>query len=317
MGTPASTATITQIADKVACGGATAANTGKLGCLSLFGTPEHILLLRKGTIIPANTVFNITYLTGLIQNGKLIPLVGASAFEDVSAEDTYSTNTSGVKRLNLKGLPEYKVMFEEGHEFYKQLSKLESYKAFDFILGDDEGNWMLVTRSDGTFSGFSGGHTTPERTIRKVAGGDAESKSFLFQFLDRLQFDENYIILHNDELDFVPSEIPLVNGVDMSFTAIPTAADTTLEVNVVLSGDANTAVEGLLVVNFRYMVEGVAEVPSGITEPTPGNYILDAVVALVAGETITLELWDLSASVDVTDLGGTLYRGNTSAVNAT
>ena len=193
---------ITSIANKLPCGGASAANTGKLGCLSLFGTPTHMLALRKGTKILAAADFDIAYLLPLVQAGTIIPLINASAFEDVSGEDTYSTNTSGVKRLNLKGLPEYKLMFEEGHEFYRQIAELEGYKNFDYIIGDEEGNWMLATNSDGTFSGFAAGHSTPELTKRKVAGGDAESKSFLVQFLLRSQWDSNYAILHVDELDF-------------------------------------------------------------------------------------------------------------------
>ena len=114
---------IVNIANKIACGGTDTANTGKLGCLSLFGTPTNALLLRKGTKIPATTTFNVAYLTPLIQQGTIVPLIGASSFEDVSSEDAYSTNASGVKRLNLKGLPEYKLMFEEGHEFYRQMNK--------------------------------------------------------------------------------------------------------------------------------------------------------------------------------------------------
>ena len=307
-------ATIGSIADKVACGGAIGANTGKLGCLSLFGTPEHLLAFKKGTVIPTATVFDIAYLSPLIQKGTVIPIMGASAFEDVSAEDAYSTNSSGVKRLNLKGLVEYKLMFEEGHEFYRELSKLEGYKNFDFVIGDDEGNWMFATKSDGSFRGFTGGHTTPELTKRKSPGGDAEQKSFLVQFLDRLEWDKNYSIVHQSQLDFSPSDVPSVNGANLAFDAVPTASDATLTVSVKLSGDESTAVEGLAIANFTYTVEGATEVPSAIAESTPGVYTL-TVASLVTTETITIDLWDGSLNVDVTDLGGVLYRSEVLATN--
>ena len=108
------------IASKVACGTGTSINTGKLGCLSLFGTPAHLIAMPKGYIIPKETEFNDAFIRPLVQKRILIPIIDSSSFEDVSAEDAYSTNTSGVKRLNLEGLPEYKLMFEEGHEFYRQ-----------------------------------------------------------------------------------------------------------------------------------------------------------------------------------------------------
>tara|TARA_R110002020_G_scaffold232212_2_gene443737 strand:- start:5437 stop:6369 length:933 start_codon:yes stop_codon:yes gene_type:complete len=301
--------TISSIADKVACGGAAAANTGKLGCLSLFGTPEHLLAFKKGTVIPGSTEFNLAYLEPLIQKGTVVPILGASAFEDVSAEDTYSTNSSGVKRLNLKGLVEYSLTFEEGHEFYREIAKLEGYKNFDFMIGDDEGNWMLATRGDGSYRGFTAGHFTPEMTKRKVAGGDAEMKKLMVQFTERIEFDTNYAILHQAQLDFSPVDIPSVNGVNLSFTTIPADGETSLSVKACLSGDNNTLVEGLDVANFVYTVDGSTVVPSGVAESSPGNYTL-TVAAIATSEVLVLDLWDGALNVDVTKLGSVLYRSD-------
>lgn len=301
--------TILSIADKVACGGAIEANTGKLGCLSLFGTPEHLLAIKKGTVILPSETFDIAFLKPLIQKGTIIPIMGSSSFEDVSAEDTYSTNASGVKRLNLKGLPEYKLMFEEGHEFYRELAKLESYKSFDFIIGDDEGNWMLATTSDGSYKGFTAGHTTPELTKRKVPGGDAESKSFLVQFLERLQWDKNYAILHQAQLDFAPSDIPSINGVDLAYDTAP-AAGTSLVVSATLSGDNSTPVEGLLDANFLITVGGATEtVASPLVESPSGVYTFTITTILSSSDVVTVDLWS-AIDADVTDLAGVLYRSN-------
>jgi hypothetical protein len=304
-----STNPIGSIADKKACGGATQANTGKLGCLSLFGTPENILLLRKGTKILSSQIFNVELLKTLVLSGKLIPMLESSSFEDASAEDTYSTNTKGIKRLNLKGLPEYKFMFEEGHEYYKEMAKLEGYKNFDFILGDDEGNWMLVISSDGSFKGFTGGHTTPERTNRKVAGGDAESKSLLFQFLERKEFDENYRILHAAELDFVPSEVPVSNGVNLTFDANPAAAGTSFDITAVLSSDNDTPVEALVTVNFQVLVNGVVDAGVSVSSVVAGKYAFTGLTALSSTDVLDVQTWNSAESTNIADLAGTLYRG--------
>ena len=296
--------TISEIADKVACGGDISANTGKLGCLSLFGTPDNLLLLKRGFKIPANQVFNLAYLKPLIMNGSIIPLMGASAFEDLSAEDTYSTNSSGIKRLNLKGLPEYKFMYEEGHEFYRQIDKLGGYKNFDVIIGDNEGNWMLATNSDGTYSGFAAGHTTPELTKRKVEGGDAESKSVLIQFLERTQFDRNYAILHQEELTFVSMDVPLVNGVNLEFTSVLTAG-TTINVTAKLAQDRSTAVVGITA--FTVYNNNVAESATVVAGAVDGNYVL-TVGSMVSADVIKVQ-FQTSAS-DVVDNSGVLLRSN-------
>jgi hypothetical protein len=297
---------IVNIANKIACGGTDTANTGKLGCLSLFGTPTNALLLRKGTKIPATTTFNVAYLTPLIQKGTIVPLIGASSFEDVSSEDAYSTNASGVKRLNLKGLPEYKLMFEEGHEFYRQMNKLQSFKGWDLIIGDEAGNWILSTNADGSFGGFTAGHITPELTKRKVQGGDSEMKSLLIQFTNRLQWDVNYAVLNAGQLDFYAEDVPTVNGVDLDFTVAPSNSDTTLSVTALLNSDHDTKVIGLLAGNFILKVNGATVVPT-VNETPDGTYVL-TISSISTGDVVSLGLWDASLNVDVTDLTNVLYR---------
>lgn len=293
--------TIAQIADKVACGGAQGANTGKLGCLSLFGSLEHLIALRKGTKIQGSEEFNVDLIKQLVMDGKAVPLIGASMFEDVSAEDGYSTNQKGVKRLNLKGLPEYRLTFEEGHEFYRQLDKLTSFKSWDFILGDEEGNWMVAENSDGTVGGFTAGHTTAELTSRKVAGGDPESKALLVQFLDRLQFDRNYAILHQEYLDFSPNDVPAVNGVFLEFNSVPTAG-TSLEVKATLAQDRNTPVEGLT--DFSVIINGVESTATAAESPA-GIYTL-TVSSISASDEIEVLLG--TSAANIVESNGVLFR---------
>lgn len=300
-------ADIGSIADKKACGSSQTPNTGKLGCLSLFDAPDSLLAIRKGFKIPANTVFDLAYLTPLIQKGDIIPLINASSFEDVSSEDTYSTNSAGVKRLNLKGLPEYKFMYEEGNEFYRELDKMTSFKAFDFIIGDVKGNWMVTVNSDGSYGGFTAGHATAELRKNSVQGGDAESKSLLIQFLDRLQLDRNYSILHQDQLDFVPSEIPAVNGCHIELVAVPADSDTKIDVTVHLNSDHTTTVAGMDKTEFLIKVDGATAVIALATESPEGQYQLD-IPALSTGEIVTIETFSGGTNSNVAEVSGVLFR---------
>ena len=258
-------ATIGNIANKKECGSGVTANTGKLGCLSLFGTPTHALLISKGFHLNESADWNIESIKQLTMKGHIVPLIGASAFEDVSSEDTYSTSVNGVKRLSLKGLPEYKLTFEEGHEFYRQIDRLRGFKDWDVILGDENGNW-LMGQTGQRYGGLTAGHLTPEITKRKVAGGDAESKSIMFQFLDRLQFDRYYAILNADELDFYPEEILAINGVDLDFNTVPSNGDTQIVLDVALNSDHSTGVLGIDPQDLYVKVNGATATLGTVTQ---------------------------------------------------
>lgn len=302
--------TLISILDKKACSGSLGANTGKLGCLSLFGQPTHLILVKKGMTIPADQELNIAYITEQVQKGNMIPIIDASSFEDLSADDSYTTNTSGEKRLDLQGLVELKFMYEEGHEFYKELDKLKSYKSADAIVGDDENNWMMATTSAGLGKGFTLGHVTPEKRKWKVKGGDAESKALILQMLQRNEYDSMYGIAHAGQLDFIAQEVPQINGVELAFPSIPVDAETTFDITAILSGDRNSKVEGLLATNFVVTVDGVTVVPTGVVETTPGVYTF-TVSALATGGVITVDLWDGTLNVNVAkDAGGVLYRSD-------
>ena len=307
-------ADIRTIAGKLSCGQGDTPNTGRLGCLSLFSTPDHLLGVKKGFKIPANTVFDLAYLTPLIQDGTIVPLIDSSTFEDVSAEDAYSTNSSGVKRLNLKGLPEYKFVYEEGHELYRQLDRFTSFKELDFIIGDISGNWMMVVNSDGSYGGFTAGHTTAELRKNQIQGGDAESRSLMIQFLDRAQFDRNYTILHQDQLDFVPSDVPSINGAHIEYVTIPSAgAGVVVDITVHLNSDHNTIVTGLLTGDLLVTVNGVTNANASFTETPNGTYAITLTDAISAGETITVSTFDGAVNSNVSDVSGVLFRGEVSA----
>lgn len=297
---------IGDIVNKKACGGSgDGVNTGKLGCLSLFGTPAHLIGVIKGTVIAATDDFNDAYLRPLVQAGTMVPLIDATAFEDVSSEDAYTTNTRGIKRLNVKGLPEYKLTFEEGHEFYREMAKMESYKRYDYLIGDTEGNWIVASKSNGDFQGMTSGHTTPELTKRKVEGGDSEMKNLLVQFTDRLQFDENYGIMHAEDLTLTPQEVPQVNGTEISYTNAPANTDLVLVIKVALASDRDSLVEGLLIGDFDAQVDGVQNVITIVVEDTPGNYTL-TLSALSTGESLVLT--HFGSNTVVADSLGVLYR---------
>lgn len=282
--------TLEQIANKKNCD-AQSANTGKKGCQIGFMTPMSVIALKRGTVIPKDTEFTKSYLDGLIASRTATPLVGAVAFEDQGAEDGVNTLTSGIERLNLLGLAKYMLTFQEGHEFYRELTNLTSYKRYDFIIFDDAGNMKIAVNSDGDYVGFTAGQVTAMATKAKVQGGEDESKSVTIQFTNRRQWDQDYVVVTNDNLNFdIEEDIAGVNSSTFSFNTIPSNSDTTLDVTLTLDSDMTTLVGGLDTPSqVTVEVNGTAVVVSSVVEGTTGVYTI-TIPALSSTDVVSIAL---------------------------
>src|SRR5210317_329338 len=300
---------------KLSCGGANA-DTGKKGCQIEWGTPLHVIGMTKGTVIPKATIWNKTYIDLQTQAGVFIPLIGAESFDNESSEDGVSTNNRNVERLNTLGLPKYKFTFEEGHEFYREMAKLTSFKNLDFVFADEEGNWRLAVDSNGDFGGFKAGQVTALMTNTKTLGGDPESKGFSVQLIDRIQWDQNYKFALRSGIDFSPEEIDGVNCVIFEITNAPAAAGTEVTFSAVLKGDGITPVEGLVLADVLYTVDGVDGVATNLAEGLPGQYTL-TVPSIGAGEVLGVQTFDAGVNKYVVINNGVLYRADIDTVTAT
>lgn len=299
-------ATLESIANKNEnCGGADA-NTGTLGCQLGFGTPVSAIKLKKGTVIPKETEFNIAYINGLIALRTATPLMNADGFEELSAEDTMSTSPGGVERLSLKGLVKYKMTYMEGLEFYREMSKITSFKSSDWVFFDESGNMLIATNSDGDFVGFSAGQVNAEKTKRKVQGGDPESKSYTVQLLNRKQTDLNRALITYAKLGFDAQEdIRGVNSATVVFNAVPSDTDVSLDVKVVLDADMTTNVGGLsLPAEFEYTVNETVVALTTVT-PVGDSYTL-AVPAVATSEVLTIALKSVVTVTGVMFAKGTI-----------
>ena len=306
-------ATLQEIADKSIKCGSSAADTGQLGCQVEFGTPLHGIGMKKGFTIPKDTVFDLEYIAEQTQLGNFIPAISADSFEDLSSEDGLYTNSRGVEKLSTPGLAKYKLTFQSGHEFYKELSKLTSFKSLDWIWADDAGNWRMAVTSNGDFKGFSSGQTLAMMTKTKVQGGDPESKSLTVQMLSRSEWDYNYAIVERMLLTFEPEEVDGVNGVEVILAPAAPAA-TSISFKIVLAADRDTPVSGLETADFLYTVNGTQTVIT-VTESAvePGLYT-GVVAATVATKVLQVGTFDSTKTVTAVIKEGVLYRGASNAV---
>lgn len=308
--------TLAQIADKNPNCGNTNADTGTLGCQTEFGTPLNAIGVRKGFVIPKSILFDKVYIDTQTQLGIFIPVMDADSFEELSSEDTFNTNTKGVDRLSVLGLPKYKLTYQQGHEFYRQISKLTSFKSLDFIFGDGEGNWKLGVTPTGDFCGYTCGQVTAMMAKTKVQGGDPESKSITVQMLDRQQWDRNYAILNRTSLTFSPSDISGINGVNIAVSPLA-AAGTVLTFAVNLKADGVTPVTGWTNADILITSDGTKIVPTAVTETAVDGVYTATIAAQTAGKKIVVSTWDDTLKTLPILSEGELFRGISEPVTVT
>lgn len=307
--------TLAQIADKNPNCGVVSADTGVLGCQIEFGTPVNVIALKKGMVIPASTVFDKVYIDTQTQLNNFIPVMEADSFEEMSSEDTFNTNSRGIDRLSVLGLPKYKLTFQSGHEFYKQIAKLTSFKSKDFIFGDENGNWKLAVNAEGDFTGFSAGQVTAMMTKTKVMGGDPESKSLMIQLLDRDQWDKNYAIVERNSLTVGPADIKGINGVEIELSSI-TAIATTITFKVALAADRVTPVSGLELADFLITSDGVKVVPSAVAETDVDGTYTATITAVGAAKKVVVSTYDDTVKTLAIISDGVLFRGISNVVTS-
>lgn len=302
--------TLKSIAGKNGCGSGTSIATGKKGCQIPFGTPKHAIRLRKGTTIPSTTTFNLAYLLLLIQKGIAVPVMGATGFERLSGEDGVSTTSDNTERLNVLGLPKYKLTFQEGHEFYRQLSKLTGFKNSDWLIIDDAGNMRIAINSKGDFVGFSAGQVIANQVMEKVEGGDGESKSVTVQFLNRKQWDQDYTIVTQKELDIDWEDIQGANPTNISFKTVPSNGDTTVVVSTVLASDNSTHVEGAETDDFKATVNGAPVVIAGAVEDAPNKQYTLTIPALATDDVLEVSFHDNTLNVVNINIEDVIFTSN-------
>jgi hypothetical protein len=298
---------ISTIADKSAAQGGGDINSGDKGFDISFGLVIHALAISKGVVIPKATALTLSYIQGLVQQGKITPFMDAFSSEPTMSDDVLETSPLGVEALALKGLPKYSLTMKKGQNYYKEMEKITGFGNRNFILGDVDGNWKFAVTPNGDYTGFTAGQTLAAMTTPATAT-ETEKKTFTFQFTDRLECDSNFSVIEGSNA-FPISQVSGVNGLVISFedangAVLPASGDTTLKIKAVLQSDRITGVEGLAGTNFFSSAGAV----SGITDDGDNFHTL-TVPALTAGA-LTLKTFDSTLNVGATDLAGVLLRSN-------
>lgn len=285
--------------------------TGQKHCKFDFKRLTTIVLTPKGFKYDPEVEFNLAYIRELQQKGQAIVLQGVQSMTDNTAEDNSITREgSGIKVFTGKNPYELAITFDNGMYFHTALEYIESYNQYDITFFDSDGNVLLMKTKSGDYKGFTLG-AFQNGKYGWTNGATANSQTVTIQLINRDEFDKRKGWITAANLDFVAQEdLDGYNDVTLTLTS-PAAAATSVSFKVISTPDNHEIpIQGLAKENFRYAVNGTTTTITTLTAgANPGEYTL-TVPALVAGQNLTLRLYDSVLNAQIIDAGGILYKSN-------
>jgi len=282
------------IKNKLNCG-LHALGTGTNNCAFEIKLINGIYAIKRGTLIADADDFDKDYMLDLIQQGTAIPLIEAIGFIDDSADDTIQTTQSGVEIKANLGRYKFTLEYKKGEYFNKAMSSLDSFGAFDILIVDEAGNWLMTENLAGVSKGFKCGMFSAMKT-KLNDGSVSTSKSIQFQLLDRAEWDDRLVWFSATETGFSPVDADGLNDILISYNAEPSDTDTTIIIDVVSAADNTTALAGLATANFLVNVDDVVTATTWVESATiPGRYT-GTLAALATNEVVDVQLWDATVT---------------------
>ena len=301
-------ATFGSIKNTLNCG-LSALGTGTKNCAFEIKLINGIYAVKRNTTIADGDEFDKAYLQGLVQAGTAIPLINAIGFIDNSADDTIQETQSGVKIKANLGRYEFALEYKKGEYFNKALSSLDSFGAYDIILVDEAGNFLMTENRSGVAKGLKAGMFSPEK-VKLNDASVATSKSLTFQLLDRKEWDDRLVWLDASELDFSPDEVDGINDITATYVNAPADSDTTLVVQLTSAADNSTDLEGLVDADFLVTVDGVTAATTWVESSTVLGEYTGTIAAIATNEVVIVQLYDSSANKNVIIKDDCLYSSN-------
>ena len=291
-------------------------NLGIPDCIVEVGIPRGFIIVPKGwNINLESATFDKAYVDDQIQQGNFVPVMGAVEFTNNTPEPTTEEAQGGILTVVRNGLPQFAFKFwKGGWRFASALYSYNSQQAFDLLLAFENG--AIAGATNGTvFSGFDMGMLN-SGTYMFTDGNTQSSVTVSMQLVNQDQYNRDVAILTPDVLDFnVTSDLFPITDIVMTGTAAAAG-----DVIVSASFDMNQAVVlgGIASSNLRLTINGVVDVITGVTyDSVTKTYSVTPTTALVASDSVVVQLYDSVNTVDVAKIGTKYYKGATPAITVT
>ena len=192
--------------------------------------------------------FNADYIKQLQLEGNLSILKGIADFPENGTDpliETLPDNTEiSAGDAKYKFSPVFATGGTNDMYFNKLLGYLEGQGNNRFVFGDAAGNLLGTDGSDSTkMRGFITSRTARAKFTAQ-SSGVGQKATLDFQLADTFEYEDNWVMMFNENLTFDPRLIEAIIQAEIAFTAIPTDASTDITVNAKLARGLKDFVTG-------------------------------------------------------------------------
>lgn len=260
-----------------------AGTTGTAGCPFDWDRIETIELSQPS--FRYEDAQDLEYIQAQQLAGNLIIVKGLESFTNNTPDPNINTvEGSGFKSVTGEMPPEFTGTINGGVVKWQGIRTLNGKDRWNVALYDVSGNKIFTQTKAGAVKGF-GVKMFFIGTYKGKEGNNPSIQTIMLQFADYRELDR-MVWITGDELDFDPSDIDGINGVDINMNPVINAA-TTLTFSAKLQ-DRTHNVDGLLVGDFVFKKNGAVITPS-LLAYADGVYTA-TVPAVATGEVYTVSL---------------------------
>lgn len=286
-------------------------NLGIPDCIVEVGIPRGFIIVPKGWSLNLTTdTFNLEYVNDQIQLGNFVPVLGAVEFTNNTPEPTTEEYQGGIMSVVRNGLPQFAFKFiKGGWKFASALYSYNSQQAFDILLVFANG--AIAGATNGTsLTGFDLGMLNTG-TYMFTDGNASASVTVTMQLIDADQYNLNVAILTTDVLDFKPNT-DLFPITDIVLTARADASEGKVYFKAKFKQNQSSTLGGIAIANLHSIVEGVVDTITALSlsyDALTDEYSYEPTATLVAGDTVTVQLYDSVNTVATAKIGLKFYKG--------
>ncbi|MDY8137562.1 hypothetical protein [Aquimarina sp. 2201CG5-10] len=301
-------ATVGEVINKVCSAGSGALGMNlKRGALQVLVKADKALFFTPGTELDPSREFDAAYFQELQIDGKVLVVDGIQNFAEVGNDDNTDTKTDDTQIVTNEGKYKFELGFNQGIYRNRQLESLQGFGKYATAFIDREGNWLLTKSNSGGAKGYRTGQIKNGKYVFGTTQAGEESK-IMFQWLDRFEFDRNYVFIPECEFNGDYTLLEGISQVSLSLVNTPSNTDTTITFKAVLDQDQKTPVTGLDIANvIRFRNGGTAQAVTPVATSIPGVYTA-TVTAVSTDDLIDLKIHNSSTSKDVIKLDDYLYK---------
>jgi hypothetical protein len=292
---------------------ATRFGTGMEVCQAIEGLPKGFILTPKGwQLSKSSGTFNKAYVEDQIQLGNFIPFTNAFDVVSETPDATTQESQSGIMEVVRQGKPTITATFKKGLAFQKASFTYNTFEQYDVLLTYETGMIKAVETVDGTAIKALSVGMFNTNGYSENNGTNSASTIVKFQITDPFEYNQYSVLLTN--LDFNPNTE--LNGItDVVLTGTADASDNKVYVKAVWKHNESFDLSIFSSANFRLTVNGVANtIVSATWNTLTKQYEITPTVAITAGQSCVVQLYDATVPVATAQVVNKFYKGTTPAI---